>query len=383
MKINIVTTSRFHIATLAFEMAELGHQVTLYSTSPKSILQKYAGNKVKICSLFLFAAPFLALARVFRLKSVQEFSNKGLILLIDTYTSLFMKSCDVFIGMSGISKFSMRSAKTKFSALTILERSSQHILSQKKILQELKTKDPKIEQVNSWIIDRELYGYSLCDFIAVPSLVVKKSFLEQDVPEAKLFLNPFGVSLSEFKPQSIASNHQPTAIMTGSWSYRKGSDLLEKVWPLLKTNNAQLIHVGSVLDCPFPEHSKWLTHFDHVPQSLLNDFYAKAHIQILLSREEGLAVVQAQGLQCGLVLVCTDRTGGEDLQNYVSAPERILVVHADDIQAIAAAIDQAFEIAFRQNYNRLLPMIQSLSWADYAKRYEAFLIKNIAAKKAN
>lgn len=156
MKINIVTTSRFHIATLASELAELGHQVTLYSTSPKSILQKFAGNKVRICSLFLFAAPILALARVFRTKYIQEFSNRVLILLVDTCTGLFMKSCDVFIGMSGISKFSMQSAKSRFSALAILERSSQHILSQQNILKELKAKSPQMEQVSKWIIDREL-----------------------------------------------------------------------------------------------------------------------------------------------------------------------------------------------------------------------------------
>jgi starch synthase len=364
-------------------LAELGHQVTLYCTSPKSILQKFAGNKVRICSLFLFAAPILALARVFRSKYIQEFSNRILILLVDTCTGLFMKSCEVFIGMSGISKFSMKRAKTKFSALTVLERSSQHILSQQNILQELKAKSLQLEQVSKWILDRELYAYTLSDFIAIPSKVVKKSFLEQEVPEAKLFLNPFGVSLSEFQPQIIGSNHKPTAIVTGGWSYRKGCDLISKVWPLLKTDKAQLVHVGSVVDCPLPENSNWLNHFDHVPQHLLNDFYAKAHVQILLSREEGLAVVQAQGLQCGLVLVCTDRTGGEDLKSYVADPERILVVPSDNIEAIATAIDSAFEIALSQNYNRILPMIQRLSWSDYAKRYESFLLKCVAANKDN
>jgi starch synthase len=382
MKINIVTSSRFHIATLASELAELGHQVTLYSSTPKSILKGYAGNKVRIRSLFLLAAPLLILSRIFRSKRIQEFSNKGLILLIDTYAGLFMKSCDVFIGMSGISKFSMRRAKTQFDALTVLERASQHIRSQQKILKKLQTRSSQMEQVNDWIVGRELSAYSISDFIAVPSQVVKRSFLENQVPEAKLFLNPFGVSLSEFHSQLIASNNEPTAIMTGGWSYRKGCELFSEVWPLLKTSGAKLIHVGPIVDCPLPKYSEWFTHFSPVQQSLLKNFYAKAHVQILLSREEGLAFVQAQGLQCGLVLVCTDRTGGEDLKRYVADPERILVVPADDIQAIAAAIDRAFKIAFSQNFDRLLPMIQKLSWADYAKRYESFLLESASAKKA-
>jgi glycosyltransferase involved in cell wall biosynthesis len=56
----------------------------------------------------------------------------------------------------------------------------------------------------------------------------------------------------------------------------------------------------------------------HVHQSELVRHYRRASVFVLASIEEGMAMVQAQALACGLPLICTENTGGEDLLQLTS-----------------------------------------------------------------
>ncbi|MFR7464137.1 MAG: glycosyltransferase [Phocaeicola vulgatus] len=50
-----------------------------------------------------------------------------------------------------------------------------------------------------------------------------------------------------------------------------------------------------------------------IPESELVNYYSKAKVFVLLSKDEGLALVQPQAVACGLPLVITKHTGGDDL----------------------------------------------------------------------
>jgi len=132
----------------------------------------------------------------------------------------------------------------------------------------------------------------------------------------------------------------------------------------------RLIHVGTVSDMVLP-NLPGFEHYDAVPQWRLKDFYAGAHVFVLASREEGLALVQAQALACGLPLVCTDRTGGEDLREFLDDPSLITVVPHDDPEALADALRFALDRARRQSGIRdiLGPAREKLSWRAYGERY--------------
>ena len=51
----------------------------------------------------------------------------------------------------------------------------------------------------------------------------------------------------------------------------------------------------------------------HVPQDQLKKLMSRSHALVLPSVEEGLALVQAQAMACGCVVVATEHTGAEDL----------------------------------------------------------------------
>jgi glycosyltransferase involved in cell wall biosynthesis len=53
--------------------------------------------------------------------------------------------------------------------------------------------------------------------------------------------------------------------------------------------------------------------FGSIPRSELYEYYNQGSVLVLPSLEEGLALVQAQAMACGLPVIATTNTGAEDL----------------------------------------------------------------------
>src|SRR5207249_4800738 len=126
------------------------------------------------------------------------------------------------------------------------------------------------------------------------------------------------------------------------------------------------MHVGAVGDLALPR-LKNFTHFDPVNQWELAGFYARSHVFVLASREEGLSLVQAQALASGLFVVCTDMTGGADLQGLIKEKHRITVIPAGDVDALRRAIEETVRraIATRESRSMSAEDRQRLSWQEY------------------
>jgi glycosyltransferase involved in cell wall biosynthesis len=249
-----------------------------------------------------------------------------------------------------------------------LDRGSRHILSQSDILARL----PKAKQVTPFMVRREVQGYTLADRIAVPSVQVMQSFAPWPEQARKLFLNPYGVTLEQFPLRCGSLPSDPTVLFVGTWSYRKGVDVLAEA--VGEMAGVRLVHVGAVLDLPFPNHSKFV-HYDAVPQWELGTFYQAAHVFALASREEGLALVIPQALASGLPVVCSERTGGADLVHVSGLARLIRVVPVDDPRALRHALAQALEDATGKT--GVAPITeaerQALGWRCYALRHLQFV----------
>ena len=180
-----------------------------------------------------------------------------------------------------------------------------------------------------------------------------------------------------FRPAPMPEGIPPTVIMVGAWSYRKGVDVLAAAWRSLE--GVRLVHVGPVADAPLPDEPGF-EHHDSVPQWRLPEHYARAHVAALASREEGLSLVQIQALACGLPLVCTDRTGGEDLKHLLGDHDRITVVPHGDTVALEEALSRALRTTTDSASHRV-PLSEKqrdgLSWRAYAERYDARLRESL------
>jgi glycosyltransferase involved in cell wall biosynthesis len=156
------------------------------------------------------------------------------------------------------------------------------------------------------------------------------------------------------------------------WSLQKGCDILAEACQLLKI---KLLHVGSVGDYPLPQ-SKYFTHINSVDQPLLINYYKQAKIFVLPSMQEGLALVQAQAIACGLPVVCSKDTGGRDLAQFLDDKKWIIEMQETTVNCLVKCINQALLLANEQpmglrNYSG--EAITKLTWETYGKRYEFFL----------
>jgi glycosyltransferase involved in cell wall biosynthesis len=174
-----------------------------------------------------------------------------------------------------------------------------------------------------------------------------------------LVVSPYGVDLEQFPLRGGALPSQPTVLFVGNWSYRKGADMLTEA--IKEMDGVQLMHVGALVDAPFPNHPRFV-HHEPVAQWKLKSFYRAAHVFALASREEGFAVVQSQALASGLPLVCTDRSGGGDLIGLLGLGRLIRVVPADDWVGLRRALAEALDEAIRKNGVPPITERQALGW---------------------
>jgi len=355
--INILASHRFHLLDLARELSRLGHDVRFYSYVPAKRCAEF-GLEKDICVSFLWLVwPFFAL-----LKLVPKNWQEKLIwyrnLLIDWYVAKTMRQCDICIGIGTVYIKAFEAAK-KNGATTILEWGSKHIIEQRKQF-------GNIEDYSSNFLARELNQYEICDYISIPSNHAKDSFLKQEVPSKKVIVNPYGVDLFQFHPTSCSKEFD--LIYVGGWRYEKGCDLLIQ---LCQKYGYKLLHVGSLVNLEFPELSN-MKHHEPVDQKDLVDYYAKARVFVLPSRSEGLALVQAQAIVCGLPVVCSKETGGSDLRDLLHDKKWIIEMEDLSVEALLDSVDKAMDLAYKQTgiRNYAGENLNKLSWNAYGTRYK-------------
>lgn len=365
MKVNILSPGRFHVLDLARELDKNGFDVKFYSFVPTKRAVQFGLPKHCSASLFYVIAPFLILGKLFR---GAQWTTQLRIWVQDRITALVMRKCDVLIAMSGDFVVSPMKAKRQGSKI-IIERGSKHILEQKRILESipsLKGTKP-VPDAN---VKRELKCYEIADYISVASLHVKRSFLLHNYPEDKIFVNPYGVDLSMFYPRKQEKKYD--VIMVGAWSYQKGADL---VLDAIRDLKLKFLHVGALVDVPF-EEDEYCHHHDPVNQKELVNYYNQAKVFILPSRQEGLAMVQAQSIACNLPLIGSINSGAEDLRNMVDDKQYVSLISDYTVSAIKSAIIVAlkkYETLGDKKYAG--KAIDNLTWESYGNRYSNFLNK--------
>lgn len=219
-------------------------------------------------------------------------------------------------------------------------------------------------------IERELLSYKLSDYICIPSKHAQKSFTANGYEEDRTFINPYGVDIENFFPRKHKTIIYDV-IMVGTWGMQKGCDILTEA---LKTSKLRFLHIGNIGDYSFPK-KKEFKHIEHVDQMELGKYYNMAKISILPSRQDGFGLVLSQAMACGLPIVCTKDTGGEDLKQFLSDDKWIVVIEKTNAAELKAGILKALELydELPEGYDYMKESRSELSWRGYGKRYADFL----------
>lgn len=371
IRTNIAVVGRFHAFDLARELNRHGLLNKLLSTYPRYITRRWEIPEKKILGepfleffrRFGQRIPFVKPSRIDEFVHVNHGRNAARKLIAE---------CDVFIGWTGSSLEALIAAK-ETGVATILERGSSHCNEWRKLMTEEcgyfgKPFDP---MYNFW--QRELLEYELADYIAIPSTFVRNSFIKYGVPAEKLLVNAYGVDLSSFR-QVQKEDDVFRVISVGGFNLRKGSRYLLQAFTELNLPNAELWHIGSVDPEMHPSIKQFLTDkvtfHGHKPQAELYKYYSQGSVFVLMSIEEGMAMVQCQAMACGLPLICSTNTGGADL---IGDDEKAgFVVPVRDVNAIKERILFLYE---NQEHCRAMGQTakqrisQGYTWADYGNRY--------------
>ncbi|MGI8502019.1 MAG: glycosyltransferase family 4 protein [Hassallia sp.] len=372
MKVAVSVFGRYHAFNLAQQLQNRGHLHKLISTYPTFAIKKYGIESKLIHSIWhlevlsrsWYRIPsWLRGNRNLQLWFVEEFDR--------SVTNSLSSGFDLFVGWSGYNFWSLHKAK-ELGAKTIIERGSSHMHYQTEILKEEYEKwGLKFTETHPGVYEREIKSYDDVDQIAIPSLFVKRTFLEQGIPENKLIHVPYGTSLAEFYPVPKEDNIF-RVIHCGALSLRKGVQYLLQAFYELNLPEAELWLVGSIA----PEIEPFLAKYqsDRIiykgkqPQNQLRWLYCQCSVFCLASIEEGLAMVQPQAMACGLPVIHTTNTGGEDIvRNGIDG----FCVPIRDVEALKEKILFFYENPDKQDQmgrNALEQAHMSLSWDDYGEK---------------
>jgi len=314
LKITIIVGGRWHAFDLARELYRKGFLHKIITIYPKLKTREWGIPDYKVVSF-----PWLLIIErlIYKIKFNYLISKSQIFIhRIFAFLALFyLKESDVIHGWAGYSYPAIKWAK-KRNIPYILERSSSHILTQSEILNnEFKKLGIKNIETDYKIQEQQLIEYDISNVIAVPSIFVFNSFIKRGFNKKKLFLNNLGVNLERFLPRE-KSDEVFRVVYAGSLSVRKGIIYLVKAFLKASIPNSELILIGNYDSNIYKfigASSKKIKLIGHINQNKLVNYYQNSSVFVMPSIEEGMAMVQIQALACGLPLICTTNTGGEDL----------------------------------------------------------------------
>ena len=214
--------------------------------------------------------------------------------------------------------------------------------------------------------------YEYTDYISVPSQFVYNTFTEFGIKEDKLIKNPYGVNLEEFYPVK-KEDDTFRVIHCGAISYRKGIPYLLEAFSQLNLKKSELWIVGPIDQeiKEFVDQYKDDNIIFHGPkkQSDLYWYLSQCDVFCLAAIEEGLAMVQAQAMACGLPIITTTNTGGGEL---IENDKNGFVIPIRDIQAIKEKILYLYknkETSKKMSEKAIESIHNNFSWDDYGHRY--------------
>jgi len=371
VKVVVASAGRFHAFDLARQMDRLGHLERLFTAYP---MAKVDGLPRARVSTFPWLMVPASAAGKLGLPGLRDLINVPVIETFDRWMAAQLGPCDVFHCLSQFGMRTHRVARERFGALTVCDRGSSHILFQDEILREEYARwDVPYRGPHPRIVERELAEYEYCDLITVPSSFAMRTFVERGVPAEKLRLVPYGVDLRMFHPAPRIE--RPFRVLfVGNVSLQKGIGYLLEAVKALRIPGLEVWVIGEIdpsARAVLAKYDGLFRYLGVLPRARLHEYYSQGSVLVLPSVQEGLALVQAQAMACGLPVIATTNTGAEDL--FTDGVEGFIVPIRD-----AAAIREKIEMLYADPALRermasaALERVRSLGgWNSYGEKMAA------------
>lgn len=326
MNINLFPGLRFHVDQYIKHLSLLNNdnKITLYTSSPKYKLKNIVNYNYRFIPL-----PFKILSRILKINTNPFY--KTIDFEIYQYLAMLIKSNKKNDINHCWATFAYHIFKSNPSNLKILERSCPHIYSQINLLEKAYDKlKIKFKKPSTFSIERQILEYEMADFIIVPSLFSKKTFLDNGVNEKKIKVVNLN-SNSEIKYCYKKYNKDKLIYgFCGGAVIRKGLSQLLNAWfklPEIKNRelwlriNKQNLNIFKDINDKIKKRSdiKFINY-----QTDMSKFYGSLDILIHPAIEEGFGMVTIEALSAGVPLIISKFVGAIDIikkDNFICLEE--------------------------------------------------------------
>jgi glycosyltransferase involved in cell wall biosynthesis len=233
-------------------------------------------------------------------------------------------------------------------AQIIIERINCHRKSSRKILRTAYEHLglPYSCAISDTDIGQEMEKLSVSDAVFCPSPMVRRTMLENIVPEEKLLLTSYGWDPARFPEcdRRQPEKRRPTFLFVGTLCVRKGVPLLLKAWQDAKIDG-ELILCGG-MDDEIRQHFAHLLEFENVsyfPYTKdINTLYKRADVFAFPTLEEGGPMVTYEAMAHSMPVLVTEMGAGaiaRDQKDGFVLPDQDLPAWVEGLRKLAADND--------------------------------------------
>ncbi|WP_428311595.1 glycosyltransferase family 4 protein [Hydrocarboniphaga sp.] len=374
--ITLISIGRFHHFHLARQLEKHGLLKDVWTGYPLFKLKSEEGIPTKkIRSFPWLQAPYMARGRLgFHMPTLVERQWEWLArTTLDLHVSRRLMPGGTLIALSGNGLRSGTRIKQTGGSY-FCDRGSTHIRFQDQILREeySRWKIP-FSGIDPRILAREEAEYEMADCVSVPSKFVADSFVKMGYAREKIFMNPYGARLGRFRRVAEAEKGTFTVLFVGQVSLRKGFLYLLRAFSQLNHPRKKLKVIGSIAPEVRPllaAHNLSQVEFmGVVPNEQLLYHYSAAHVMVLPSIEEGLAMVIGEALACGCPVVASENTGGrnfftDSIEGFIVSPRA-----TDELVQRLEELSQNEPLRQRMSEAALRRVAEIGGWDSYGERW--------------
>jgi glycosyltransferase involved in cell wall biosynthesis len=370
MRVAVSTVGGFHHFELAHELERRGVLARLYTGYPRSRVRHVDPGRVETFPYVV--APATLLYR-WGLHALADRLSWAAHESLDRWVSRRLVPCDVLVANHANGLHSFEAARER-GARTVVDCGQAHLdFVRAELREEYRRWGLRYADYPPRALAKRLAEYERADLITVPSEFCRRTFAAGGLG-AKTAVVPYGADLETYRPGRRTGNRFGV-VYVGALTLRKGFpyllQALEKDRPVdldLTFIGGRSTEAGHVLSRLKGIPARFL---GHLSRAALAQHYAAAGVMVLPSLVEGLALVLAQAMACGLPVIATPNTGAEDLitdgvEGYIVPPR--------DPGAIRERIMALYESPARREAMgaAALAKVRSLGgWSDYGDRVTA------------
>ncbi len=341
MKVSVGSPGRFWTFELSVQLLSKGVLGQMYTAYPMMKVDRQLRRHTRSWPWALLARE--ACSRL-GLSGIAGRLDVPYMTSFDKWTAKALQRCDVYHCLSGFGLRTHSLARERYGAVTVCDRGSTHILRQEQVLQEEYQRwGLRFPGIPKAVIERELEEYEQCDAIFVPSGFVERTFVDSGIPLSKLRKLTYGVDLEMFQ-QVPKDDSAFRVFFAGRIGVRKGIGyLLQATEQLVAKGAVEVWLAGDVepeAQALVARRSDKVRLLGRLPRARLKWYYSQASVFVLPSVEEGLALVLAQAMACGVPVITTPNSGAEDI---ITDGVEGFIVPARDPEAIEDRLNRLIQ----------------------------------------